>query len=227
MVNHVSFDASGVMEQRRILLTATGRSRAWWPGMTLDLTRLEDRLDSGWTGDLRGHLAYIEFLFVSHDGSLDATGAYVDNVLIDFEIPPTPTASPTPPPTATPTPLPTGTPGIVDRINACGTISDCDSLTIRAYTDYGCDGRFQPGVDAPLSGARVRVTADAELLGAELSRTGFGTFRFPRAGLVTSELTLPDGYEMCPGSPNPAVLEGRRFSRTGRASITFGIRRIR
>ncbi len=225
MVNYTSFDASGRMAERRVLMTATGRSRAWWRGMTLDLTELTDRLDSGWSGDLRGRRAYIEFLFISHDGSADAAGAYIDDVVLDVEIPPTPTASSTPLPSATPTS--TLMPDDIERINACSTISDCDALTVRAYFDYGCDGRFQPGVDVALSGARVNVNADAEALGTELGGSGSATFRFPRAGLVESMLALPIGYETCESSPNPVTVEGRRFERTGRASISFRLRRIR
>lgn len=229
MINYAVFDAAGRMAERHVLATATGRSRAWWRGMRLDLTALEDRLDPGWRGDLRGRRVYIEFLFVSHDGASDASGAFVDNVLLDVEIPPTPTATPMPSPTVTPppssTPTPPGPP--VDRVNACRTISDCDALTVRSYVDYGCDGRFQSGVDVPVSGARITVDADAERLGVALGRTGFAAFRFPRSSAVEVSLAAPEGYRMCEGSPNPVTIEGRRFERTGRAAVSFRVMRDR
>ena len=227
MVSYITFDASGTMDQRRILHTATGRSGSWWRGISLDLTTLSDRLDPTWSHDLRGRRAYLEMLFISHDGSVDGRGAFLDNMTIDVEIPPTPTASPTPPPTATPSPTPTVPPTDVDRVNACLTLSDCDSLTIRAYTDYGCDGRYQAGVDSPLSGKRIRLSADLERLGAELGRSGLAVFRFPHAASVEAELDMPAEYEMCPGLTNPMSIAGRRFTRTGRASLSFRVRRIR
>jgi len=240
LINYVLFAPDGTTAERRVVFSATGLAKAWSEDIRLDLTDLRDRLDPGWSLDLRGGRAYLEFLFVSLDGSPTATGAWLDDLALIRAEPtpsPTPTASPTasrtPSPTTTPTatplstPVPTALPTPADRTVACTSSSDCLTLNVRAYVDYGCDGRYQAGVDRLLSGARVAVSADAEMLGTELGRTGSAVFRFPRSASVRVELGMPDGYEACPASPNPALLDPDDFRRGDRASTQFGVRKKR
>lgn len=196
---------------RHILYSATGRVRNWVDGgVRLNLAEARDVYDAAWRGDLRGKQALLEFVFVSVDGSGDALGAMVDNVAFTAQ----PSAAPTPPP------------GTIERTTACTGTRDCGSVGVFAYVDVGCDRRFRRGIDAPLTmQPRIDVLAGPDALGADLGRGGRQTFNYPLGRSATFTLALPDGYAMCPDSPNPATLGADAFNRYRRASLEFRVRR--
>lgn len=225
LLHYVRFDDAGNTAERRLVWSGTGHLADWVHGVSIDLTALRDRYDPSWTGDLRGRRAYLELLFLGGDGST-GSGALVDQLVLHRE-----TAPPTPVPsaTATATPPPTATTPAQDvvRTNACSASSDCVQLSVRAYVDYRCDGRLQPGVDNPLRGdpaPRVDVTAGAELLGAPLSSAGTAFFLFPRVPETSVMLAIPAGYEPCPGVDNPVIVPASAFNR-GQARIDVRVKR--
>jgi len=230
LIHYVRFDDDGATAERRLIWSGTGRIAGWVHGVAIDLTALGDRYDPSWSGDLRGRRAFLEFLFRSGDGSA-GRGALVDALALHRRTaPPTPTpsATATTPPTATSAP-PTATapgPGVV-RTNACTASSDCVQLSVRAFVDHRCDGRLQPGVDAPLRAEpapRVDVAAGQEILGAPLSSSGTVIFLFPAVPEAEVALAMPDGYEACPGIDNPALVPATAFQR-GQARLDFRVRR--
>jgi len=225
LVHYVRLADDGSAAERRLVWSGTGRLGDWVRGVPLDLTALRDAHDPGWTGDLRGQRAFLEFLFHSGDGSV-ARGALLDRIVLERRLaPPTPIPSPTA--TSVPTAPPSPTPGIVERTNACTASSDCVQLSVRAYVDYRCDGRLQPGVDAPLRAdpsPRVDVTAGAERLGTTLSSSGTAIFLFPPVPQTLVALAIPPGYEACPGVDNPTTVLAPAFRR-GQARIDLRVRR--
>ncbi len=237
LVNLLRFTDGGEVAERRIVYSATGRLGAWARDQAIDLTMLQDALDGRWQGDLRGERAYLEFLFVSADGGEGgARGVLMDDLTIEA-VYRAPTATPSPAATAQPTQLPgpsptppppgaTATPEIVDRTTLCTSIRDCTTLSVRAWIDRGCDGRFQTGLDAPLrTESRVDGSAGGEALGTALGRTGRTTFSYPGGRDAEFRLALPDGYAMCDGSANPAVINADDVNRYGRATVNFRLQR--
>ncbi len=213
-VNFMSFDAVGTPVDRRTVYSATGHVEDWARGVHLDLTDLRDRLDPSWRYDARGQHLYLEFVFLSVVNGSPDEGIYIDNLtLVTEEYPPiiVPPDTPTPPPT-------------VDRTVACDGGPGCGTLAIRAFVDTRCDGRYQGGIDSKVtSQPRVDVTAGSELLGTVLSRSGSAYFRLPFGSGVNVTFAVPDGYEMCPNSANPAELSPRDFEPLGRAKLDFRI----
>lgn len=196
---------------RHILYSGTGRVRRWIEGgVRLDLANARDVYDGAWRGDLRGKQVLIEFVFLSADGSADAQGAYLDNVVFRA-VPP---AGPTPPP------------GAVERTTACTGVRDCGSVGVFAYVDVGCDRRFRRGTDVPLAmQPRVDVAAGADVLGARLGKSGRLTFQYPLGRAATFSLSVPDGYALCPDSPNPVDVPASAFNRFRRTSVEFRLQR--
>lgn len=196
---------------RRILRSVSGRVGNWVSGgLRVDLADARDVYDAAWRGDLRGRQALLEFVFVSADGSGVARGAFIDNLTFTA-LPPT---APTPPP------------GAVERTTACSGSRDCGSVSVFAYVDAGCDRRFRRGVDTPLATlARVDVVAGGDVLGARLSPGGRQTFLYPTNRSATLTLAVPDGYALCPNSPNPVALTPADFNRFRRASVEFRLQR--
>ncbi|MBK6768404.1 MAG: hypothetical protein IPG72_05125 [Ardenticatenales bacterium] len=196
---------------RHILYSGTGRVRRWIDGgVRLDLASARDVYDGAWRGDLRGKQVLIEFIFLSADGSADAQGAYLDNVVFRA----TPPVGPTPPP------------GAVERTTACTGVRDCGSVGVFAYVDVGCDRRFRRGTDVPLAmQPRVDVVAGADVLGARLGKSGRLTFQYPLGRDASFSLAVPDGYALCPDSPNPVDVPASAFNRFRRTSVEFRLQR--
>jgi hypothetical protein len=213
-INYMYFDPTGNPVQRRTVYSATGRVQDWARGVHLDLTDLRDRLDPAWRFDARGQHLYLEFVFLSVNNGVDGEGIHIDNLSLVLEEPPPiiiPPDTPTPPPT-------------VDRTVACDGGPDCGTLSISAFVDSRCDGRYQGGLDSKVtSGPYVGIVAGSELLGTTLSRSGSAYFRLPFMGGVTATFEIPDGYEMCSNSENPAVLTSSDFAPFGRAKLDFRI----
>jgi hypothetical protein len=204
LINTLVFDPAGAAHERRIVYSATGRSVDWSRGVRLDLTRLVDRLDPTWSGDLRGQLAYLEFLFLA-DGSTPAgQGMFVDNVAVEsWSLPPVVV---TPQATAT-------SPADTDRTEACTTEPDCRTLRVWAYIDYRCDRRFQYGVDERVtSNPRVEVDAGGEKLGTRLDERGYATSRVRSSGGAIVTLTELLGMSFCANSVHPVVVEPDHFT---------------
>jgi len=229
LLHYVRLDQEGRAVERRQVWSGTGRLGDWVHGISIDLTDLRDRFDPGWRGDLRGRRVHLEFLFRSGDGST-ARGALLDRLrLVREPAPPTPPPSATTAPTAAPTtipPTPTAPADFV-RTNACGPSGDCVQLAVRAYVDFRCDGRLQPGVDSPLRAdpaPRVDVEAGPERLGAPLSTSGAAIFLFPPVPEVRVALAVPEGYVACPGVDNPAIVGSGAFRRD-LARLDFRVRR--
>ena len=234
LVQLLRFTDDGAVRERRVVYSATGRVARWARAQHIDLTRLTDARDPAWQHDLRGGRAFLELLFVSTDGGEGgARGVLVDNLGLEVELA-APTATPRPSLTSTPDPgttPPAPTPAApVERSNLCTDIRNCHSLSVRAWIDRGCDGRNQVGHDGPLREeprVDVRVGASGEALGTRLSRTGRAVFAFPPDAPVVVSLDLPQGFEMCPGAPNPARIEADDFNRYGRAAVDFRLQRAR
>jgi hypothetical protein len=230
-VNYVEFDAAGLMTERRIVYSGTGRVQSWLRGLELDLTRLRDRQDGSWSGDLRGQRVYLELLFVSSDevNLSRGEGVFLDNLAIESDpfvtiVPPAPTATPTP--VANPSPTPAATPGTIERTVACEGGPGCGSLGVRSFLDYNCDGRYQPGLDRPVTTRpRVDVVAGAEILGTSLSLGGSAFFRLPTSAGVSVQLAVPEGMGMCSGWPNPIVLTAEDFGQRNNKQVVFPLRR--
>jgi hypothetical protein len=208
-VNVLEGGAGGNPIARHVVYSATGRSTAWARRVRLDLTRLEDR-QQAWAMDARGNHVLLELLFVSLSGLPDGQGIFLDNLsLVSRE--PTPIV-------VTPTPAP-------DITMGCSGGTDCGSLTVHAFVDSGCDGRYQAGIDRQVtSGPRVDVTASGVLLGTELSPSGSAYFRLPYSGGALVRFAVPDGYEMCANSPNPVELKASAFKPFGRAKLDLRVR---
>lgn len=221
LLNYLDFGPDGVVTQRRVVFSATGRSVAWSREVSIDLTSLRDRRDPGWTGDLRGQFAYLEFLFLSDAGAAAGTGIYVDNVRVESALPTPIVVSPVP----SPSPTPAATEEI-ERTEACTTEPDCRLLQVWSYVDYRCDRRFQPGVDERVtSRPRIDIVAGSERLGTRLDARGYATFRLLSRDGATIEMTMPDGYQTCDNSPNPVQLAESDFSRYGLTQVEFRLRR--
>ncbi len=213
-INYMVFDAVGNPVERRTVYSATGRASTWARGVRLDLTDLRDRLDPIWRLDGRGGHLLLEFVFVSVSGMSDGEGIFLDNLALEI-VEPTPII--VPPDTPTPPPQ-------VDRTVACTNEPDCGTLSVRAFVDTRCDGRYQGGIDSLVkSGNRVDVVAGAELLGGKLSRTGKISFRLAYSAGVQARFEVPDGYEMCATSSNPADLSASNFQPYGLAKLDFRI----
>jgi hypothetical protein len=211
----MAFDRYGNPIARRTVFSATGRGAAWARGQRIDLTDLRDRLDPGWHLDARGRALYVEFLFVSGVGMPDGEGIHLDNLSLSAGLP-----TPIIVPPDTPTPPPT-----VDRTVACTGGRDCGSLSVRAFVDSRCDGRYQAGLDSLIrSHPRVDVVAGAELLGTELGDTGSAFFRLPVNDGAEVRFEVPTGYVMCSNSPNPESLSKRDFGMFRRASVDFRVK---
>lgn len=211
LISVLEGDAQGNPTGRRIVYSATGRSTAWARGVRLDLTRLVDR-SGGWRFDARGQQVLLEFLFLGLAGSPGGEGIFLDNLWLSSR-----EATPI---VVTPTPGP-------DLTNGCSGGSQCGSLTVRAYVDSRCDGRFQPGIDGYLrEQPRVTVTTGSLVLGTQLSAYGAAYFRLPYDQTVITELSMPPGYELCPNARNPAVREPRDFRLFGRAKVEFNLKRV-
>lgn len=229
LLHYVRIGADGRAVERRQVWSGTGRLGDWVHGVSIDLTDLRDRFDSTWRYDLRGRRVHLELLFRSGDGS-DARGALLDRLrLVREPAPPTPVPSATTAPTAVPTPVPPTptTPPDLVRTNACTPSGACVQLAVRAYVDFRCDGRLQPGVDSPLRAEpapRVDVEAGAERLGGPLSASGTAIFLFPPVPETRVALAVPEGFEACPGVDNPATVASDAFRR-GLARLELRVRR--
>ncbi len=197
---------------RRIVYSATGHSAAWARGVRLDLVRLADRSGT-WRMDARGHSVLLEFLFLGLPDTPDGEGIWLDNLALEcLEAPPV---------VVTPVPAP-------DQTIGCSGGDLCGSLTVRAYVDSRCDGRFQPGNDTLLPGApRVHVTTGSIVLSAQLTSAGSIYFRLPYVEPVIAELAVPEGFVMCSNSRNPATLRPRDFQPFGRAKFEFRLKPAR
>jgi hypothetical protein len=209
-INFVAFDAAGTPLERRTVYSATGRGRTWARGIRLDLTDLRDRRDPAWQTDLRGQLAYLEFLFVSMPGQPTGEGIHLDNLYVESED------------AVVATPTPGG-----NQTVGCAVGDDCGTLTVRAFVDGRCDGRFQPGLDSPLRGARVDVTAGAMALGTTTSKSGNAFFRVPLQAPIDVGLTVPDGYAACANSAASVRLTAADFRPFGRKHLDFRLTRRR
>jgi hypothetical protein len=209
-INYVAFDAAGTPVERRTVYSATGRGRSWARGIRLDLADLHDRADPAWRLDLRGRLAYLEFLFISLPGRPTGEGIHLDNLYVESEA-----AAP-----ATPTPGGSQTLG-------CAVGADCGTLTVRAFVDGRCDGRYQPGLDAALANARVDVDAGSVRLGTGTSKSGSAFFRVPLASPIEVSLAIPDGYAACPNGATTAHLTAADFQPYGRKHVNLRVLRRR
>jgi hypothetical protein len=209
-INYVSFDPGGAVRERRTVFSATGRVGAWARAVRLDLTALRDRADGAWRLDLRGRQAYLEFLFISLPNMPDGEGIFLDEIYVDSEDAPRPTA----------------TPGGNQTVG-CATGADCGTLAVRGYVDGRCDGRYQPGLDDPLRGARVEVGAGAVGLGTTLSKSGNALFRVPLSAGVTAGLVVPNGYMICPNGSGTVTLAAKDFLPFGRKQVEFRVTRLR
>lgn len=209
-VNYVAFDPGGAVRERRTVYSATGRAGGWARGLRLDLTDLHDRADPQWRLDLRGRRAFLEFLFISVPNQPDGEGIFLDNLYLDSEAAPPPS------------PTPGG-----NQTVGCVTGTDCGTLAVRGYVDGRCDGRYQPGLDTPLRGARVELAAGAVALGTSLSKSGNASFRVPLSGGITVRLIVPDGYAACANSSESFSLMAKDFRPFGRKQQDFRVTRRR
>lgn len=209
-VNYVAFEPGGAVRERRTVFSATGRAGGWARGVRLDLADLHDRADPQWRLDLRGRRAFLEFLFISLPNQPDGEGIFLDNLYLDSE--------------AAPPPSPT--PGGSQTVG-CATGTDCGTLAVRGYVDGRCDGRYQPGLDTPLRGARVEVSAGTVALGASLSKSGNASFRVPLSTGITARLVVPDGYAPCANAADSISLAAKDFRPFGRKQIDFRVTRRR
>jgi hypothetical protein len=209
-VNYVMFNGQGATVERRTVYSATGRASAWARGVSLDLTDLHDRLDSTWRKDLRGQVAYLEFLFVSVPNQPDGEGIFLDNLFLDSE-----------------DAVVIVTPTTPNLTIGCTTGADCGTLTTRGFVDNRCDGRYQPGLDTPVRGARVDVSAGAVSLGTTLSKSGNAFFRVPLSDPISVQFAVPDGYMMCSNSAQTVALSAANFAPFGRKQVEFRITRRR
>lgn len=213
-INHLVFDADGVLVARRIVYSATGRAAAWARGVRLDLTDLRDPYDSAWQMDLRGQRAYLELAFLSNGGSVAGEGIFVDNVAVD--------AQPRPPIIVTPVP-PTATPVPADRLVACGREPECKTIIVQVFDDYLCDGRYRNGLDYALRGAaRVEIVAGAEVLSAPLGTSDTLFFRVPMTTDALVSVSAPSAYALCPGLSNPRTVKPGDFGRKDFVKLIFG-----
>jgi len=223
LVNMLRFGPGGDALERRVVYSATGRSTEWSREVRIDLTRLEDRLDPLWRGDLRGQLAYLELLYLAAGDAPAGQGIFVDNIAIEA-VAPTPVV-------VTPRPEPTVTPAAtaeIERTEACDAEPDCRTLQVWAYVDYRCDRRFQPGVDERVvSQPRVHITAGAEQLGTRLDNRGYATFRLRVSSGASITLTEPDGLTSCANAANPIVMEPTHFAAYGLSRVEFRLQRSR
>jgi hypothetical protein len=212
LINYLEFGPTGSSAARRNVYSATGYARAWSQGIPLNLRALHDRMDPQWTADVRGQRVYFELLFISTAGHPPGEGIFLDDLLL---------RSTGPGVTAVPPATPTSA---SDVTVACGAGQVCGTLAVRAFVDSRCDGRLQPGVDAPVrSHPRVDVVAGSIQLGTTLSNAGSAYFRFPIADGAVARLSVPEGYAMCGNSPNPVALTAADFRPFGRKKIDFRV----
>jgi hypothetical protein len=212
------FDPSRLDVERHLVFSATGHSVDWSRDVKVDITDLKDRFDPSWHADLRGQLAYLEFLFLSDDSAPAGQGIFVDNVAVE---------SAAPPPVIV-TPVPTVTPTVVERTEDCTTEPDCRVLQVWSYIDYRCDRRFQPGVDERVvTMPRLDVNNGGQLLGTHLDKRGYASFRLLTSPGAVVELELPPKTSMCPGSPNPADLQAKNFARYGVTTLEMRLQRTK
>jgi hypothetical protein len=223
LVNVLRFGPDGDALERRVVYSATGRSTEWSREVRIDLTRLEDRLDPLWRGDLRGQLAYLELLYLAAGDAPAGQGIFVDNLAIEAVAPTPIVVTPRPEPTATPAAT-----AEIERTEACDAEPDCRTLQVWAYIDYRCDRRFQPGVDERVvSRPRVHITAGAEQLGTRLDNRGYATFRLPVSAGASVTLTEPEGLTSCANAANPIVMEPTHFAAYGLTRVEFRLQRSR
>ncbi len=212
LISVLEADTQGNPSGRRIVYSATGHSASWARGVKLDLVRLIDRF-SGREMDARGQYVLLEFLFLGLADTPDAEGIYLDNLALSSR-------------EATPivvTPVPEA-----DQTMGCSGGTDCGSLSVRAYVDSRCDGRYQPGIDALLPGTpRVTVTTGSIILRSHLTTSGSAFFRLPYSEPVVAELGVPEGYVMCSNSRQSVTLRPRDFQPFGRAKVEFRLQRAR
>ena len=98
-------------------------------------------------------------------------------------------------------------------------------IVVQAFSDFLCDGRFRAGLDRPLGGSRVTLTnAEGGRETQVLGYSGQSFFRdvilFPGES-ATVEVTFPDGFQTCPGSPTSVTLTPDDFDANGIARVVF------
>ncbi|MFQ5859796.1 MAG: serine hydrolase domain-containing protein, partial [Anaerolineae bacterium] len=103
-----------------------------------------------------------------------------------------------------------------------------DTLTVRAFVDYRCDGFFQDGLDAPLREASVRLSfPNGAWITRQVRPFGLVNFSgFDAADGVAVTVDLPEGYQgyalgHCPNSPGNIRLQSDDFQ-FGYKLVQFG-----
>lgn len=216
LLNILAFDGTGTPTERHIVYSATGSSSDWSRRVTVDLTRLVDRLDPGWVADLRGQLAYVEFLFLEDGTNVAGQGMFVDNLALEA-------SGPAP---IVVTPAPSATPAEIERTQACSTEPDCKTLMVSAYVDARCDRRFRSGQDYRVtSRPRIDIEAGGERLGTRLDARGYATFRLLTGGGATVTLAVPEGLAFCANAVHPVVLDPDDFAAYGLTRLELRLQR--
>lgn len=138
----------------------------------------------------------------------------------DCDLPPADTPTPRPP-TSTPRP-PTPTPAPPTPTLAPPTptpqIRERNTVTIRTYLDYRCDGFFKTGIEVPIANTLVKLNfPDGSQLTSITNSNGMATFSgFFIEDTVTVGIVWPDSYrgyliEPCYNSPTSLTFDAGDF----------------